>query len=170
MIPRLWLILAIGALGACAPAPAPPPAPPAQDTAAEEAKMRQDLNLWFEAYNNGNADAVAAQYAGDGILMPPNSPASTGRAAIKAFITTDSANTKAAGLALKNNGVTGIGISGDFAWMSGTFSIVDAKGTAVDTGKYVSVHRKTNGAWLYIRDIWNVDNPAAPAAPAKKKK
>ena len=168
MIRRLCLVLAIGALGACAPAPAPPPAPAKQDTAAEEAKMRSDLNAWFEAYNAGNADAIAAQYASDGILMPPNAPAATGRAAIKAFITTDTANTKAAGLQLRNNGISAIGISGDLAWMSGTFSVVDAKGTAVDTGKYVSVHRKTDGAWLYVRDIWNSDTPLPPP-PAKKK-
>jgi uncharacterized protein (TIGR02246 family) len=167
MVPRLWLILAIGALGACTQAPAASPAPAPQDTAAEEAKMRADLARWFDDYNKGNADAVAAQYAEDGTLMPPNAPASTGRAAIKTFLTADTANTKAGGLMLKNNGVNGIGISGDLAWMSGTFSIVDAKGTAVDTGKYLSVHRKTNGAWLYIRDIWNTNNPPPPP-PVKK--
>jgi uncharacterized protein (TIGR02246 family) len=162
MIRRLWLILAIGALGACTQAPAASPAPAPQDTAAEEAKMRADLARWFDDYNKGNADAVAAQYAEDGTLMPPNAPPSTGRAAIKTFLAADSANTKAAGLMLKNGDVTGIGISGDLAWMSGTFSIVDAKGTTVDTGKYLSVHRKTNGAWLYIRDIWNTNNPPPP--------
>jgi ketosteroid isomerase-like protein len=167
MVPRLWLILAIGALGACTQAPAASPAPAPQDTAAEEAKMRADLARWFDDYNKGNADAVAAQYAEDGTLMPPNAPASTGRAAIKTFLAADSANTKAAGLMLKNGDVTGIDISGDLAWMSGTFSIVDAKGTAVDTGKYLSVHRKTNGAWLYIRDIWNTNNPPPPP-PVKK--
>jgi uncharacterized protein (TIGR02246 family) len=169
MIRRLCLVLAIGALGACAQAPAPPPAPAPQDTGAEEAKMRADLTAWFDAYNTGNADAVASQYAADGILMPPAAPAATGRAAIREFIAKDSAVTKAAGLALKNNAISAIVISGDFAWMSGTFSVVDAKGTVVDTGKYVSVHRKTNGAWLYVRDIWNSDNPPPPSPPAKKK-
>jgi ketosteroid isomerase-like protein len=166
MIRRLWLILAIGALGACTQAPAAPPAPAPQDTAAEEAKMRADLARWFDDYNKGNADAVAAQYAEDGVLMPPAAPPSTGREAIKGFLTADSATTKAAGLMLKNGGVTGIGFSGDFAWMSGTFSVVDAKGATVDTGKYLSVHRKTNGAWLYVRDIWNSNNPPPP--PVKK--
>jgi len=167
MVPRLWLILAIGALGACTQAPAASPAPAPQDTAAEEAKMRADLARWFDDYNKGNADAVAAQYAEDGTLMPPHAPPSTGRADIKTFLAADSANTKAAGLMLKNGSVTGIGISGDLAWMSGTFSVVDAKGTTVDNGKYLSVHRKTNGAWLYIRDIWNSNNPLPPP-PVKK--
>ncbi|HYN07736.1 MAG TPA: DUF4440 domain-containing protein [Vicinamibacterales bacterium] len=161
MIRRLFLVIGIGALGACAPAPAPAPAP--QDTAADEAKIRADLPLWFEHYNNGNADGVASQYAEDGILMPPNAPASTGRAAIRAFIAADSAKTKAAGLMLKNTAITAVGVSGDIGWMSGTFAVVDAKGTTVDTGKYLSVHRRANGTWLYVRDIWNTDTEPPPA-------
>jgi ketosteroid isomerase-like protein len=167
MIRTLGVVLTIGALGACAQAPAPAPA--AQDTAAVEAKMRADLTAWFEHYNTGNADGIAAQYADEAILMPPNKPASVGRAAIRAFIAADTADTKAAGLTLKNNGVSGWGVSGDLAWMSGTFSVVDTKGTVVDTGKYLSVHRKTNGEWLYIRDTWNSDNPPPPPPPPVKK-
>jgi ketosteroid isomerase-like protein len=166
MIRTLCVALTIGALGACAQPPASAPA--ARDLAAAEAKMRADLTAWFEHYNNGNADGIAAQYADEAILMPPNKPASVGRAAIRAFIAADTADTKAAGLMLKNNGVSGFGVNGDLAWMSGTFSVVDAKGTAVDTGKYLSVHRQTNGEWLYIRDTWNSDNPPPPPPPAKK--
>jgi ketosteroid isomerase-like protein len=169
MIRKLLLFtIGIGALSACAPAAAPP-----QDTAADEAKLKADLPLWFEHYNAGNADGVANQYADDGVLMPPNAAASTGRAAIRAWIATDSANTKSAGLQLRNNGVTGIGVSGDMAWMSGTFSVVDAAGKTVDTGKYLSVHRRTNGNWLYIRDTWNSDTalpPPPPPAPTKAAK
>lgn len=167
MVRTLDLALAIGALGACAPAPAPPVAAAVQNTAAEEAKMRADLTAWFEHYNSGNADGIAAQYADDAILMPPNAPAATGRTAIRAFMAADTKNTKAAGLTLRNNGVSGVGIAGDLAWMGGTFTVVDPKGAAVDTGKYLSVHRKTNGAWLYIRDTWNSDNPPPPP-PTKK--
>ncbi len=166
MTRRLLLMIAIGALGACAPAPVP--APP-QDTAADEAKLRADLPLWFEHYNNGNADGVAAQYAEDAVLMPPNAPPQTGRAAIRTFIAADAATTKAAELMLKNTAITAVGVSGDVGWMSGTFAIVDAKGTTVDTGKYLSVHRRAGGAWHYIRDIWNTDTPLAPSAPTGKK-
>jgi len=30
----------------------------------------------------------------------------------------------------------------------------------------LSVARKSNGKWLYIRDMWNSDRPAPPPAPA----
>jgi hypothetical protein len=40
--------------------------------------------------------------------------------------------------------------------------VVDSSGATLDTGSYLSVHHRTNGAWLYIRDIWNSDRPAAP--------
>ena len=166
MIRRLFLVIAIGALGACARVTAPAPAP--QDTAADEAKIRADLPLWFEHYNNGNADGVAAQYAEDAVLMPPNAPGQTGRAAIRTFIAADSAKTKAAGLMLKNTAITAVGVSGDVGWMSGTFAVVDAKGTTLDTGKYLSVHRRANGAWLYVRDIWNMDTEPPPPPPVKK--
>jgi len=162
----LLLTIAIGALSACAQTPPPPPPAPRVDVAADEAKLRADLSKWFDDYNAGNADAVAAQYADDGVLMPPNVPASTGRAAIAAFLAKDTANTKAAGLALKNTAVTAVGVTGDLAWMSGTFAVVDVKGAPIDTGKYLSVHRRSSGGWLYVRDIWNSDNPAPP--PAKK--
>ena len=168
MTRTLCLALTIGALGACTQAPATAPA--TQDIAAAESKMRADLKAWFEHYNSGNADGIAAQYAEEAILMPPNAPASTDRAAIRTFIAAETARSKAEGVTLKNNGVSGFGISGDLAWMSGTFSVVDAKGTTVDTGKYLSVHRKTDGEWLFIPDIWNSDTPPPPHPPSPVKK
>jgi hypothetical protein len=47
-------------------------------------------------------------------------------------------------------------------WESGTYTAT-VKGAVVETGKFLSVSRKKNGKWLYLRDTWNAD--AAPAAP-----
>ena len=94
MTRTLCLVLTIGALGACTQAPATAPA--TQDIAAAESKMRADLTAWFEHHNNGNADGIAAQYAEEAILMPPNKPASVGRAAIRNFIAADTAGASAA--------------------------------------------------------------------------
>ena len=169
MFRKLLLVtIAIGALAACAPAQAPAVSPPAQDTAAEEAKMKADLQKWMDGMNSGTAEGVASQYADDAVLMPPNAPAAIGRAAIREFLAKESAGMKAGGISLKSTATTGIGFSGDMAWMSGTYAATDAKGTVVDAGKFLSVHKKTNGEWLYIRDTWNSDNPPPPPAPVKK--
>jgi hypothetical protein len=103
--------------------------------------------------------------------MPPSAHAVTGRRAIKTFLGDDAAKSKAAGISIKNRSVTGTGLNGDTGWISGTYTVVDASGATIDSGSYLSVHRRTNGAWLYIRDIWNSDRPPAPpppAAPGKK--
>jgi ketosteroid isomerase-like protein len=143
-----------------------PPAAP--DTAADQAKLQADALIWFEYYAKGDADGMANLYAEDALLMPPGAAAVTGRPAIKAFLGEDAAKAKAAGISLKNSSVTGAGIDGDSGWVSGTYLVVDASGATIDSGSYLSVHRRTNGAWLYIRDIWNSDRPPAPPAPAPK--
>jgi hypothetical protein len=38
---------------------------------------------------------------------------------------------------------------------------VTVKGAVVETGKYLSVSRKKDGKWLYIRDTWNSNTPPA---------
>jgi len=50
------------------------------------------------------------------------------------------------------------------------------KGAVVETGKFLSIYRKKDGKWVYIRDTWNADAPPAspapptpPQAPAAKK-
>jgi hypothetical protein len=45
------------------------------------------------------------------------------------------------------------------------------KGAVVETGKFLSVSRKKNGKWLYLRDTWNADTAPAPAqtSPGDKK-
>ena len=163
----LLLAVALAAFSACAPAPAPV----VVDTAAEEVRLKADSLSWFEFYNKGDADGVANLYAEDALLMPPNAPAVTGRAAIRAFIASEIAATKAGGLTLRPVSVTGVGVSGDSGWVSGTFVVLDATGKTLDTGKYMSVHKKSNGGWPYTRDIWNVDTavPAPPPPPAKGK-
>ncbi len=164
----LSALVVVGALSACAPAPAQPAA---QNTPADEAKLQTDALAWFDLYNKGAADGVANLYADDALLMPPGAPASKGRAAIREFIAADIAKSKAAGISLKNGAVTGVGVSGDAGWLSGTYLVVDASGAMLDTGNYLSVHRRTNGAWPYIRDTWNSDKEPAtmPPTPTPKK-
>lgn len=155
------------AAAGCAQAAAPVPA--VVDTAADKAKLEADALVWFDHYANADGEAMANLYAEDALLMPPGVAAVTGRAGIKTFLGADSAAAKSAGITLKNTGVTGSGVSGDYGWISGTYTVADKSGAIVDSGSYLSVHKRANGSWPYIRDIWNSDRPPAPPAPQKKK-
>jgi len=137
----------------------------AVDTTADESAIRAGTAAWADSYNSGDADALAAAYAEDAVLQPPNAPSASGRAAIREFLAADSAGTKAAGLKFVIPGDGPVGISGDLAYEAGSFSVEDASGTTVATGKYIGVFNKIDGKWLLVRDTWNTDAPPA-AAPA----
>jgi len=137
---------------------------------ADETAVRALDSNWVNAYNAGDAKTVAAQYAEDAVLLPPGAPLAAGRVAILSFFTKDIAASKAAGVMLVFNPGTSVGISRDLAWASGTYRAT-VKDAVVETGKFMSVARKKDGKWLYLRDTWNQDSPPAPeAAPAAARK
>ena len=140
--------------------------PALADSGADEAAIRAQTLSWVKAYNAGDAAAVTDQYAGDALLLPPGAPGARGQAAILAFFTRDIAGSQAAGVVFNLNPKTDVGVSGNTGWESGTYTAT-IKGAVVESGKFLSVSRKKDGKWHYIRDIWNADAPAAPAAPKK---
>ena len=155
-----WLAAGIVAL-ACSMVGVAHAASPAS---ADEAAIRAQTTSWEKAYNGGDAKAVAAQYAEDAMLLPPGASGVSGRAAILAFFTKDIAGSKAAGAVFVIPPKTDVGVSGNMGWESGTYKVT-VKGAVVETGKFLSVSRKKDGKWLYIRDTWNADAPPAPPAP-----
>ena len=139
----------------------------ASPASADEAAVRAQSTSWEKAYNSGDAKAVAALYAEDALLLPPGAPGVRGRAAILEYFTNDIAGSRAAGAVFVVNPKTDVGVSGDQGWESGTYQVT-VKGAVVETGKFLSVYRKKDGKWLYIRDTWNSDAPPAPAASTPK--
>src|SRR5829696_5825094 len=168
MIAVKHLVLAVGvvvAMTGCAPAP-----PAAVDTTADEAAIKAITAAWLDAYNAGDVEKIVAFYAADAVLMPPHAAVASGHAAIRSFLQTDTAGAKAAGIKLVPGAATAA-VVGDAGWESGSYSVTDASGKAVDSGSYLAVSRKVDGKWLLIRDTYNSDRPLpAPApAPAEKK-
>ena len=161
---RKMAIIATGmiALAGCAPT-----APPA-NTAADEAAVHAVDAAWFKANAAGDADAKAVLYAEDGVWAAPGAPAARGRAAIAETFKKDAADAAAAGLSGKPGASSDVGVSGDLAWSSGTYTVTDKSGTTVDAGKYLSVLKRKDGKWQILRDMYNSDAapPAAAAAPA----
>ena len=50
------------------------------------------------------------------------------------------------------------GASGNLGWSSGTYTVKDKDGKVIETGKFLSVSKKVNGEWLFVRDAWNADS------------
>jgi len=144
-------LAAVLALIACKPQEAP-------DTAADKAALQTAAEGWEKAYNDKNADAVAAVYTDDGQLLPPGAAAVNGNSAIRDYWAND-VSTQWAKLTIKADSSD---LAGDWAWRAGTWS---AETSPAVTGKYVEIWRRTPSGWKLHRDIWNVDAPAPPAEP-----
>jgi hypothetical protein len=56
-----------------------------------------------------------------------------------------------------------VGVSGEMGWSSGESTVVGPRGAIAWRGKFLSISRKVDGRWLYVRDTWNSDTPP-PAA------
>ncbi len=141
------------------------------DTPAEVAALHAVDDVWVKAFNAGDADTVAGQYDEHAVLLPPGAKAVHGRDAIHTFFAKMAAEATRDGVQFALDSKPAGGARGDLGWASGNYSLKDKTGKVIETGKYLSVSRKKDGKWLYVRDTWNSDapeTPAAPAAPAKK--
>jgi uncharacterized protein (TIGR02246 family) len=155
------LALGVSLMSGCA-SQAPTPV----DTTADQTALKEITATWLNSYNAGDADTLAGLYAEDAVLMPPHAPVARGRAAIREFVSKDSADAKSAGLKLVNGAETA-GVNGDWGWNSGSYTIQDGSGQTVDSGSSLSVSPKVNGKWLCVRDTYNSDQPL-PTPPQPK--
>jgi ketosteroid isomerase-like protein len=142
----------------------------AADSAKEISALHAVDQTWVKAYNANDAATAANLYDEQAILMPPGSPGVRGRAAIREFLAKDMADSAKDGIVFGLNPNPDGGVSGDVGWVSGTYVVKDKSGKIVDSGKYLSVSRKKNGKWLYVRDTWNSDGAPTPADTAAPKK
>lgn len=114
---------------------------------------------WVKLYNAGNVAGVAALYADDAKVMPPNSDFVTGSQGITAVFQ-GMLDSGAKSVTLTPVEVMG---SGDTATEVGTYEVMDKDGKLMDKGKYMVHWKKVGSAWKLHRDIWNSSMPAAAA-------
>jgi len=127
---------------------------------ADEQAIRGQVDRWLELVKAKDAAGIAALYAGDGAVMPPNAPIGKGRAAIQQTWAS-LMQTPGFALTFAPEQIV-VSASGDMALDRGTYRLALAPhGTAQsDTGKYVVVWRKIGGEWKAAADIFNSDLPA----------
>ena len=131
----------------------------------DEAAIRKVVTEWVEIYNRNDWPTLAAQFTEDAVMMPPNSPAVIGRAAIAAW---EAENEQGFRIALK---VEDISITGDVAIIRGRSCVFIPLGkeqkdgaVGVDIGKYIEVRKRTDGGrWMVVQDIFNSDLLAGSA-------
>ena len=100
--------------------------------------------------------AIAAIYAPNGSIMPPNAETIAGREAIEAFWS----EFLTSGNIISIKG-TEVRASGNIGYRVGTFTIASEHNQLLDAGKYVEVWHHSDGSWLLMYDIFN-SNRAQP--------
>jgi uncharacterized protein (TIGR02246 family) len=130
---------------------------PAALSASDSAGIAAADSAFVAGTNSGNAAAVAAVYAPDGSLLPPNMPLQQGREAIRTFWAglLDAYTVK---FEISPDIIEG---RGDLAYNMGRYrftAVPKAKsGPGIaDEGKFVEILKKQpDGSWKYAVDIYN---------------
>ena len=128
---------------------------------ADEQAIRGQVDRWLQLVKAKDAAGIAALYAEDGAVMPPNAPIGKGRAAIQQTWAS-MMQTPGFALTFAPEQIL-VSASGDMALDRGTYSLTIAPDgtTQTDTGKYVVVWRKIGREWRVAADIFNSDLPAS---------
>ena len=113
------------------------------------------------ALNLNDSGAWTAQFADDGVQMPPNAPANVGKAMIGPW---SHAMLSHFGVQFALS-VDEVRVLGEWAFERGGYTISlspTAGGSPVrDSGKYITIYeRKPSDTWRMARDIWNSSHPA----------
>jgi len=122
---------------------------------SDNAVLEAGAALFMEAFNNEDADTLAALFSEDGVMLPPNAPAIFGRDAIRAsnreaFEMVDHA------IELED---LEIKVEGDLGYKAGRYRVRSKENQLIDRGKYIEIWRKIDGQWMIHRDIWNSSMP-----------
>ncbi|HXP85033.1 MAG TPA: SgcJ/EcaC family oxidoreductase [Bryobacteraceae bacterium] len=144
---------------------APPPAPDTRT--ADEKAIRDSETQWVKDFASRDLDRIVTHYADDASVLMPDLAIMTGKDAIRAGMK-DVVADPAFALELQTVKVE-VSKGADVAYSQGTYSYAGAdpktKKVMAEKGKYVEVYKKqADGSWKIVEDI---NNPDAPAAPAK---
>lgn len=131
--------------------------PPAVDLDAEGAAVMARSRAWSDVLSSGDVEAILEPWADDAVMLPPDSPALEGKAAIRNYV---EAALQIPGFRISWEPVSvSVARSGDMAHLveRTTTTINDSLGNPVTTyGKSVTVWRKDpDGVWRNVVDIWN---------------
>ena len=124
------------------------PADP-QAAGSDRRGVEAAVQRYVEASNQGDADALAALYADDAVLLPPDHEPIRGRDAIGEFWRQGTDE----GLEVTTLAVE---VEGNLGYLVGRYHLPATAEEPADSGKYVMcLRRQRDGAWKLTADIWN---------------
>jgi uncharacterized protein (TIGR02246 family) len=123
---------------------------PAQPSASGSRQaIEAAVGRYVAASNQGDADALAALYADDAMLLPPDHEPIQGREAIGAFWRQGTDE----GLEVTTLAVE---VDGDLGYSVGRYHLPPTDEEPADSGKFVMcLKRQQDGSWKLTADIWN---------------
>lgn len=127
-----------------------------QQVRTDLAGLRDMGDAFRVQLNIRDTAALAAMYAQDASILPPNAPIVSGRDAIEAFWTEFLASGNIVGV--KD---TDVQANGHIGYKVGTYTIASPHNQLLDRGKYIEVWHYTDGSWQLMYDIFNSDRPPA---------
>ena len=115
-----------------------------------------------DAFNQGNARAIAVHFTDDALLMAPDKPVQTGKSAVQAYYQHifDEFETDL------DSYYEEVKVSGDLAYGRGFAKVVltpKRGGKKLEsTAKYINIlARQSDGTWKTTHDIWNSNESAS---------
>jgi uncharacterized protein (TIGR02246 family) len=123
-----------------------------KDTSGEEKALQARAKEFIEAFNKGDADALAAFWTPDGDYVDQVGTQLKGREAIQKAFQKQFAVLKGAKLRIHRSGVKFV--KDDLAIEDGTTEVIPADGGPPTTARYTIVHVKQDGQWMLssVRD------------------
>ena len=123
--------------------------------AQNKATMQKLNDRWADAFNKGDAAAVASMYTADAYVLPAGAQMIKGRAAIEAMWRQNMQqidNVKCTTIDVKPLGSSAAGEIGTCTFKT------KAQPPQDGSLKYAVVWRKDGGQWKLLQDIWNSDH------------
>jgi uncharacterized protein (TIGR02246 family) len=134
-----------------------------QSQSAQKA-IEENTKQFIEAFNKGDAAAVANMYTMDARVLPPNSEMVEGRANIQKFWQ----GAITAGLKMSTLETVHVEQQGNLAVEVGRYTTTMSGAgdtTTTDQGKYVVVWKRDGKDWKLAVDIFNTNRPQTTATP-----
>jgi ketosteroid isomerase-like protein len=127
-------------------------APAAEDKAAAD----EVTASWVNAFNGGDAGAVAALYADDARSIPPAGGVITGPSEIESYWREDIGSGEEVTKLVSNNSIA----QGDLLHVDGTYAVETKDAVVLARGQYQQLWRRVGGQWKVQSEIWRLDPSA----------